>query len=743
MVAAAAIEDVDRLLQTLQPSRKDGFMTRTRLVMQRSRRRKTASMLQDIAIRLHWYASDAQWANVSDLAAAECKLKDLQEFHAQEQAVQENMPDQTSSETPGNLCPLQTELRRSKDHPFHARPNLTHFVQWAHTIKSPSTLTAIGEIRSIALFREHNLLEHEYVLVEFGGPHIASSFVIAERAAQLQTWIERLPFGSVGPILNGAPLRETITINGSRERMLAARCAATELASVHLPQDISSHPNDWGAHMPVSELTKQLSAVTTLYPQYLLFSANCRWFARRIVLGFVHRLLQRPSAAASFYWQHKSVTPEVLRRELDQDPFGGRSLSSSDVLIMAEQQLSDAETLRGDPALVSLRSVEVMLRQASKEICQRGDYEKLVLECWRLQMYVHTSGTLSVPRPDLALDSVRAVCKYVDGRHQFQHPQDATDVDHIKLFTDMSIRLALTLGQEIVEEVVETILRVWQRVARAGHEHDNLKNISRELGRVALFLVGIGRRSQDPPDIFLDSAVKVAEEGKVLAFEYGKHPLGTVSVAAESLLSFAESILVALSARPSAPSYELQVNVGFSASADDHASPRRYLVSTSRPGVLHLSDDEAVLLCERAGSMAAEAVSILESVCDKMSAQPSSNLASNAASALRVHAYSLWHATVCYASAADEGDECRRKRASALAATEKAEKAYRDLLYNSSESLRYMTLPVLADVCALACEVSRANGCLEVASTYEDEVKDLWTTYHDTVARYKSSLSTK
>ncbi|KIY45288.1 hypothetical protein FISHEDRAFT_76781 [Fistulina hepatica ATCC 64428] len=661
LATVAAIEDADRLLQTLQPSRKHGFMTKTRLVNR---------------------DATAQWANVSYLDAAGCRLKNLQDFHAMidfsletadlswiesfngaiavwlrrfddEQVVQENLQ---SLERPGSLCPLQAELRRPKDHPFHAHPNVANFVRWAYTISSSSALTAIGEIRSVILFRERNLFEHEYVFMEFGGPCIASSFVIVERAAQLQTWGERLPFGSVGPILSGAcaPLRETITINRSRERMLTARCAATEFVSLLIPQDMSVHPNDWGAHM----------LVTT-----------------------------RPLASASFYWQHRSVTPEVLRRELDRNPFGGRSLSSGDVMILAEQQLSSAGTLRGDFALVSLRSVEIMLRQASKDIHRRDDYEDRILDCWRLQMaVVHTSGELSVPRPELALDSARA------------RLQGATDVDRIQPFTDVAVRLALTLGREAVDEVVETILRVWQRLARATRAslgYNNLKKISRELSRVALFLIGIGRRPQDPPYIFPDSAVKVAEKGKALASEYGMHPLGTMSVAAESLLStsFAESILVTLSARPSAPSYQLRVNIRFSAHLIDHALPRKYLVSASRPGVLHMSDDEAVLLCEQACLMAAEAAEILERMRNDMSAQPFSNLTLNAASALRVHAYSLWHATVCCASAADEGDERRRKRAVVLGATEKAEKAFRNLLYNSPEALRYVTLPVLADVC--------------------------------------------
>ncbi|KIY52261.1 hypothetical protein FISHEDRAFT_56017 [Fistulina hepatica ATCC 64428] len=570
-------------------------MTKTRLVMQRGRRRKTASMLQDIAIRLRLYAPDAQWANVSDLDAAECKLKDLQDFDAMNdfslqtgdlswleslnratavwprqfdngQAVQENMPKQMGWETPGNLCPLEIELRSSKNHPFHVLPNLRNFLVWACTIitESPSALTAIGGIRSIALFREHKLLEHEFVLVEFSGPDIASSFVIAERAAQLQTWIERLPFGSVGPILNGAPLRETITINSSRERMLAAkRYTATELASihVHLPQDISDNLDIWDVYAPVSVFANQVSAVSRVYLHYLLFSSNCRWFARQIVLGFIHYLRLRlpPSAAASFHWQDKSVTLEVLRIALHQDPFGGRSLFSSDVLIMAEHQLHDAETLESDSALDSLRSVEDMVRRASKEICRRRDYEVLVRECWRLQLRVHTSGELSVPRPDRALDCVCAVCKYVDGRHQFQRRllDITTDIDRIRPFTGVAFHLALTLGREVVEEVVETFLPVWQRVARASRKYYNLTHISRELGRMARFVVERTDLPQDPPDIFLDSAVKVAEEGKVPAFEYGRHPLGTMSVAAESLLSFAESTLGTLSARPLAPSYQL------------------------------------------------------------------------------------------------------------------------------------------------------------------------------------------
>lgn len=114
-------------------------------------------------------------------------------------------------------------------------------------------------------------MHHEFVLISIGGKGLKTSWMRVERAALLKSRKFMPKWDSFGPIFQGAPLRESISIAAAREDLCGK---ADELGSVMVGSDKSIAP------FYVDELAKQLVNTSGSRPQYQLLTANCRWFAR-------------------------------------------------------------------------------------------------------------------------------------------------------------------------------------------------------------------------------------------------------------------------------------------------------------------------------------------------------------------------------------------------------------------------------------------------------------------------------
>lgn len=199
---------------------------------------------------------------------------------------------------------------------------LSHFAEWARREDAESRATdLIGYMRSTHLFRSRSApLHHEFTLVCYGRPGIADSWVRVERSARHKAHALIPQLDSFGPIFGGVELRESVSFSSQMSDLnenADELCSVTTLAAV-----------DFTDHMLISEFAAQLAETSSADPLYRLFTANCRWFARRSILSIAQRLTTI-RAVDSIYWKGQSVDAEELGARLLNDRFGGRQLAGT------------------------------------------------------------------------------------------------------------------------------------------------------------------------------------------------------------------------------------------------------------------------------------------------------------------------------------------------------------------------------------------------------------------------------
>lgn len=235
-------------------------------------------------------------------------------------------------DSPSYTCPLERAISRD-----HARVLHTHSLPiqtvtaWDHLFRPVGSMldAEIGPAQSAHLYRERSSpLHHEYALVCFSAEGISPSWMRLERAARLKhDFFQR---DSIGPVFGTATLRETITFGGSKEALIGAK-PADQLASVTLTH---SNDNDDENHdqLPLffGELFYLASAASEASPRYSLLTYNCRWFSRRLILDFAHRLKRVNATSYIATWQQggkeQNVSYDDLLRNIRKDLFGGRPL---------------------------------------------------------------------------------------------------------------------------------------------------------------------------------------------------------------------------------------------------------------------------------------------------------------------------------------------------------------------------------------------------------------------------------
>ena len=217
---------------------------------------------------------------------------------------------------------------------------LDGFVEWARSEYPSSTVhSEIGAIREVLMFRQAGYLHHEYVLVAFGGAETKESWLRAERAAAVY---KKLPnIGTLlNPIVGGADLRQTIKFSPSK--IALTKKEDTEYVSIVVDTPL---PSSSPKQIHLNELGTQFVQVSTTSDRYLLFTENCRWFARRNILSIIERLSE---AKVGFYttWHGQRCPDKEIRDNLGTGPFSGWQLhGSKSTLIEAKGLLDHSWTL--------------------------------------------------------------------------------------------------------------------------------------------------------------------------------------------------------------------------------------------------------------------------------------------------------------------------------------------------------------------------------------------------------------
>lgn len=167
---------------------------------------------------------------------------------------------------------------------------------------------------------------------------------------------------SSGPIFGGARLRENISFAQTREALIPTTSPANEVASVSLPRVRNTRrgsrqvPDDpQGSQVSLDRFLTTVGAVTASKPYYRLFSDNCRWFARRIVLTVAEFGLvdsQRFVRCGG-----ELVSDDAFLCTLQSDRYGGRQLAGPEnTLVKARLVQQQAENyIDSFPSVENLR----------------------------------------------------------------------------------------------------------------------------------------------------------------------------------------------------------------------------------------------------------------------------------------------------------------------------------------------------------------------------------------------------
>lgn len=218
------------------------------------------------------------------------------------------------------ICPLERAVLES-GHPVAKTHSVGDFGDWIQGKLQiglePAINLEVGSAQSAHIFRERKApLHHEFALVSFKHHTGAFSWLRLERAARYKDHFFQAD--SFGPVLKGAELREKVSFATSMQALIPS--PVDEIASA----TVNASPS--GEGVPFHHFARHIRYISNTNPQYQLFSANCRWFARRIVLSFAQRLHQVGPDAFTAMWAGKPTTYARLHHEIQGDPFGGRQL---------------------------------------------------------------------------------------------------------------------------------------------------------------------------------------------------------------------------------------------------------------------------------------------------------------------------------------------------------------------------------------------------------------------------------
>lgn len=219
--------------------------------------------------------------------------------------------------------------------------SLDEFRAWANPLlgESPSYNDSIGTVQSIHLYRETKApLHHEFAIISLGKtPENTTSWLRVERAARFKTRWHKLESDSLGPLLGGVKLRESISFASTKQALLYEE--ADELAFVaRSAEACSTDP------LRLKGLIQIFNSVSTASPVYQLLTYNCRWFARQMCLSVALRFDTIVKGQSTVIWRDNVISYDDFAKNIVKDPFGGRPLQdkqSTWVLAMSRMQAAE------------------------------------------------------------------------------------------------------------------------------------------------------------------------------------------------------------------------------------------------------------------------------------------------------------------------------------------------------------------------------------------------------------------
>ena len=169
------------------------------------------------------------------------------------------------------MCLLEEAMLEKSSHASGRQQTypINAFSDWARGESELSSLHgSIGALFSAHLYREQKApLHHEYAVLGIGGDSSSSaSWIRVERAAQHvkdRWYVPRS--GSLGPIIGGAILRETITFASTKDALITS--PADELASVTFERSESTWNSIFFSTIgwQLSELSKTRSVAFSVW----------------------------------------------------------------------------------------------------------------------------------------------------------------------------------------------------------------------------------------------------------------------------------------------------------------------------------------------------------------------------------------------------------------------------------------------------------------------------------------------
>lgn len=219
-------------------------------------------------------------------------------------------------------------------------------------------LSRRGPPHQCAYFRAKKGIEHEFVLVSFGSGN-TTSWMRIERAARSKRSAVRPRWDSAGPLFSGVPPLDTISFSTERNDLVLIH--DVELASITIRRTASSSSC---SGMFVRELSEHFAVTANDSPEYVLWSTNCRFFARRTMINIVvHLGVSHPSTVEL---RRGGKTPEELSIAtflslMQAERFGGSALVGPRALIGRVKTLLYIASARGHNPSQALTWIEEAL----------------------------------------------------------------------------------------------------------------------------------------------------------------------------------------------------------------------------------------------------------------------------------------------------------------------------------------------------------------------------------------------
>jgi hypothetical protein len=255
-----------------------------------------------------------------------------------------------------DLCVLEQRFTKLMNITFVKYP-LRYFIRWAsyEPVDAAASL-AVGPVISVHLFRGRRGIEHEFVLISFGNDGVPASWLRAERAPRAKTSPMHPQWDSFGPLFTGVAPLDTISFSANKGDLVSSR--DIELATLFL---------DWRQRTPMSgmyvrEVSEHFAATVNDSPDYVLWSTNCRFFARKTLINVAVRFgLSHPSEVRHIWGGQNVGSLEEFLVRLQAERFGGSALVGPQAAVARVKTLIYVASAGSPDHVDALRAIDEAL----------------------------------------------------------------------------------------------------------------------------------------------------------------------------------------------------------------------------------------------------------------------------------------------------------------------------------------------------------------------------------------------